>query len=495
MDLLGDIVEHNLEGAQAAPPRPKVITVKSRKGNTVGGFPRATRQRPSRWRQRLAKKGLSSMSDAVKVDPLNPSPADKPTSKEQERETMSKQNMAFINSMTPAQKEQAKQEILENVSSETLKLLIKRSKKVAVKQEKTPAKPAKVVRRKDAIPDMVPTIEGDNTWIGGYRTKEDAERAEAAKPVKDDDTNKNTTASTNLKSALKKENKSKNIKKVKFNNEAKVQYPDEVGKKDSDDEWENIEYLDDAGPTYEDAKKISDKKTKEAIKDAKFKTRKEPYEKLDLNDPDFNEKLHEKYFPDLPMNANQLEWMSNKNVPQTPVDISYDSLDDLRFDFKGDIITGENIAKYSKTTSDGLHNHSAHPELPGYTLPELGQYLRSTYPGQRCIASRTLGRIMYKLGKLQYSVTEVTNKKVGGPERQHRDAAGHEGLFERKCWEIILQLQMIPLLEQSAADTEKNVSVRNYAIDALWLWSQGGGDEICKRVAKEIERERDIYKV
>lgn len=533
MDLLGDIVEHDLSGAEALPPEASNVGGEDKKRNNTG-FPASRKQRPSRWRQRLERKGISSISDVVKADPVDKKECvegeefdgDGVSNEKTQREQISRQNSKYVKNMSDAEKEQMRKELLENTNSKTLSILIKRSKQgkrkeKSIKEEKEYKKEGEVQAEKpdkrdgNLVPDVVPVIEADDTWIGGYKNSEaaseakdngayiDVEKEEARTSDHDKKETYEThtgSSSSSLKPALKKSSKSGlKAKKVRFNNEAKVQYPDtqKKGRKDegSEDEWEDIEFLDDAAPSYDDAVKISKESTKKTIDNAKFHKREDEYEKLDLADPKFNEKLHEKYFPDLPSNPSQLEWMSDKNVPETPKIVRYDSMDDLRFDFNGDIITSENIADYSKTTKDGLHNHSAHPELPGYTIPELAQYLQSTYPGQRSIASRTLGRVMYKLGKLSYSIIEVTNEKPGGAEKEKRKASGEQGLFEQKCWELILKLRILELLNQSAAETEKNVSVRNYAIEALWLWSQAGGDDICKKVAARIEREKQIYQV
>lgn len=554
MDLLGDIVEHDLSGAEALPPKPKQQENERRKASN-NGFPTARKQRPSRWRQRLEKKGITSISGVVKADRIDQKfsvneekidGTDGLANEKSQREQISQQNLDYVKHMNVSEKEEMRKELLENVNSKTLSLLIKRSRqgKKEENDEKKEENNEEKEKKEDyekgkkennddknknskseesgdmgtkLVPDVVPIIDADNTWIGGYKNTEtateakdsgvyiDTKKEDKAAKCKQNDGKKsgeveNGSSGSSLKPVLKKYGKSKQkAKKVRFNNEAKVQYPDAKGKEsdnhNSDDEWEDIEFLDDAGPTYEEARKLLGESAKKTIDHAKFHKREDEYEKIDLADPAFNEKLHEKYFPDLPNNPNQLEWMSNKNVPKTPKVVSYDSIDDLRFDFKGDIITSENIAQHSETTKDGLHNHSAHPELPGYTIPELAQYLQSTYPGQRCIASRTLGRIMFKLGSLNYSITEVTNEKAGGVEKEKRKASGEQGLFEQKCWELILKLHILEMLNNSAAETEKNISVRNYAIEALWLWSQADGDDICKKVAAQVERERQIYQV
>lgn len=376
--------------------------------------------------------------------------------------------------MNETEREETKRELVQTLSSRALEILTKRSEEKYGK----------------AVEDIIPTIEGNGTWIGGYRDGTPAERKTEPKlEVVDPKLEVSEPKAAAESQTPPEQSKSRSSsKKVRFSNEATVKYAEPPVESTADDDWEDIEYLDDEGPSYDDAVKISSESAKKIIDEARFSKRKDQYEKIELDDPDFNDKLHDKYFPDLPTNPTQLSWMSNK-IPEVPAEVSYDSLDDLRFDFDGNIITSENIGKYSEDTAQGLHHHSAHPELPGYTLPELSEYLRSTYPGQRSMASRTLGRIMYKLGKLCYSVTEVSDDKT------NRKAEGTEGIFEKKCWELIIQLEILDLLNQSAADTEKNLTVRNYALDALWLWNEANGEDICKKVSAEMEKERELYQV
>ncbi|GEQ67362.1 hypothetical protein JCM33374_g1026 [Metschnikowia sp. JCM 33374] len=54
---------------------------------------------------------------------------------------------------------------------------------------------------------------------------------------------------------------------------------------------------------------------------------------MDLNDPNFFENLHEKYFPDLPKETSKLAWMTTP-MPQHKVS-SYEAIGDMRFDFQG----------------------------------------------------------------------------------------------------------------------------------------------------------------
>ena len=202
---------------------------------------------------------------------------------------------------------------------------------------------------------------------------------------------------------------------------------------------------------------------------------------MDINDPDFQDKLHEKYFPDLPKDTDKLKWM--EPLPELGTgDLVFDNVAELRFDFKGDLIvpTGNN----NISTTEGLHHHSENPSLAGYTLRELAHLSRSTVPGQRCIAIRTLGRILHKLGKGKYNIIPEFESDEDGEEVPINDEALRSAAseFDQMFWGLIDELRVIDTLEESADEKfTPNLSVRNYAIEALWLWKQGGGN---KRHAK-----------
>ncbi|KAG7880468.1 hypothetical protein KL937_002030 [Ogataea polymorpha] len=193
------------------------------------------------------------------------------------------------------------------------------------------------------------------------------------------DSDSDSAASPALKPALRRDSVSSADKKVRFNNEASVKYvkpssPLAMPKTSKEDEeWEDIEYLDESGPSFEEAQRLKQASVHFPRPSS------EKLEKLDINDPDFNDKLHEKFFPDLPKDPKTLEWM--KPAPETPKQVTYTAVAELRFDLNGDLITSENIEKHAQAPE--LRHHAASPELPGYTLAELAHYLRSDRPSTR----------------------------------------------------------------------------------------------------------------
>ena len=126
---------------------------------------------------------------------------------------------------------------------------------------------------------------------------------------------------------------------------------------------------------------------------------------LDPSDPSFLENLHTKYFPSLPADPSKLAWMAP--IPthgsiadqESPYYPNHEALpaSALRFDFRGGLLPPR-IARAIPSTK-GLHHHGEAPEAAGYTVPELARLARSAFPAQRCVAFQTLGRLLYRLGR------------------------------------------------------------------------------------------------
>lgn len=195
-------------------------------------------------------------------------------------------------------------------------------------------------------------------------------------------------------------------------------------------------------------------------------------EKLDINDPDFNDKLHDKYFPDLPKEVNKLKWMQPIHQEENKNCIIEDVFE-CRFDFSGNLVPP--TRQIESTVHSGLHHHSESPELAGYTIVELEHLARSTFASQRCIAIQTLGRILYKLGQKSYYqlVPEIDSETY----KEDGSISNVMDKIYSMFWDLIKDGKIIESLEIASDEKyTRNLSVRNYAIDALWLWKQGGGD-------------------
>jgi hypothetical protein len=143
------------------------------------------------------------------------------------------------------------------------------------------------------------------------------------------------------------------------------------------------------------------------------------------------------------------EWLRSEDpLPKTMLP------SEIRFDFKGNIITPKTSRNIPMNL--GLHHHGENPEMAGYTIPELAQLARSSVSGQRCIAIRTLGRILYRLGNPTVMEKEY-GKTIG---------MGLRGLID--------QGRVIESITEATHAKQMNVAA--YATEALWLWKQGGSD-------------------
>ncbi|KAK9476285.1 RPAP1-like protein [Lipomyces japonicus] len=181
-------------------------------------------------------------------------------------------------------------------------------------------------------------------------------------------------------------------------------------------------------------------------------------ESNDLNpdDPEFFEKLHDKYFPDLPAEPSRLAWMKpitqeeDKSSPYNP-DQDAISPVDIRFDFKGSIVPPSKSA--TLPTNLGLHHHSDSPGYAGYTIAELGHLSRSAVSAQRAMAIQVMGRILYRLGTNSYG--EFIGEAI---------------------WDIVEHVHVIDsIYEASDEKKTRHLGLRTSAVEALWLWKKGGG--------------------
>ncbi|OTB10509.1 hypothetical protein K445DRAFT_49008, partial [Daldinia sp. EC12] len=189
---------------------------------------------------------------------------------------------------------------------------------------------------------------------------------------------------------------------------------------------------------------------------------------LDPHDPDFLQKLHDKYFPSLPADPSKLAWMAPVPTPNSPADFDspyhprQDSLpvSALRFDFRGALLPPR-IARAVPVTK-GLHHHGEAPEAAGYTIRELARLCRSAVPGQRCVAYQTLGRILYRLGRGEF----------GGPDDPVAQGIWtdvEDGAVMRSLYE-----------EAGTEEGRGHRSARVFAIEAIWLFEKGGWRERLK---------------
>jgi hypothetical protein len=453
MDLIGDIVEKEVE----APVAPTFLSTPAK----ARGFPEPKAK--SSWKQRQEKKPEEDHKATNGGYEIDDSTGMKRLPKDQQKlnydhlseaEKIHLENIEILSNMSEAQRLREKEELLGSMDPKILQSLLLRSEKKLSKNAQKPE------------------YQGYGDWIGGDKGGESWQEPTLNKSAVDD--------ALGIKPALKHGNSAPSSPKmVRFDPVSTVKYDEKI----QDDEWEDIENLDEiAPPSYQIVKEADAISKEEAISNVHFlkpEAESEEDYRIDLNDPDFNEKLHEKYFPDLPKDTEKLKWM--ESLPHISTDdLVFDNVAELRFDFKGDLIVPSNNDKID--TSKGLHHHSESPALAGYTLKELAHLSRSTMAGQRCIAIRTLGRILHKLGKGKYNIVPefFGDEDEQGESPVHPDVDAFKKAsteFDQMFWGLIDELRIIETLQEAADETvTKNVSVENYAIEALWLWKQGGGN-------------------
>lgn len=480
MDLLGDIVEKDVQFNDDLIHNNnnlldfKVVENENLKQSIENtGFPELYRPKKiSSWKQRLRekKKNLSNSNNPTQRAAAAAPPA-KPQS---DIDAIHEENLNHIKTMSKDEILSEQKELLNSLSPKLIQNLLKNINK---RQEETGDTP------------LFAEIEGaPGTWIGGANEnhnhalpKLNSKKIELAllgkeslDGIDDDD----LPSSPNPK------------KHIKFDlDDANEKFEEE------DDANENFENdLDDVAPLdYQMAQSIDHMTNEDLLKDVHFMKKLSVHDHhhhhhdaqddedehlsdtpLDINDPDFNEKLHEKFFPDLPKDVSKLKWM--ERVPDLPEDKSQFIIDDvsmIRFDFNGNLVPP--TREINDTAHSGLHHHSTDPQLAGYTILELNRLAKSTYPSQRCIAIQTLGRILCKLGQQKYyqlvpEIDSDTYKEDGSIQNVMNK-------IYSMFWDLIISENVILTLEVASNEQfTKNLSVRTYAIDALWLWKKGGGD-------------------
>lgn len=426
--MLGDIVEKDVGESAAVPELPET------------GFPELYRpEKVSSWRNRLRQKKMGKPSGEKPVKVPSQS-AGEPDGEKSEAQKIHSENLEYMNRMTPEQLARERQELMESLDPKLISKLLKN------------------VQKTDKI---FAEIEGaSGTWVGGKNENVSMNVADLP-PLDEDLVNRALEVG--------------DVKSHKQNKHVTIQEP--TGR---EEEGDGIDFPplddDDVAPLdYQMAQSVDHMENEDLLKDVHFvrpgdHDNGEDEEPLDINDPEFNDKLHKKYFPDLPKDIDKLKWMAP--LPQENVKSDVDSIIECRFDFKGNLVPPN---RPIESTQSGLHHHSESQHLAGYTIIELAHLARSQLPSQRAIAIRTLGRILYKLGKQHYNeqlVVEVNDSTEAEEATKH---------IYTLFWDLVKDAQVIELLELGADEKlTKNLSIRSYSIEALWLWKQGGGNKYKK---------------
>lgn len=452
MDLFGDIVEREVN----APPAEAI-------DSPASGFPKLHQpKKVSSWKQRLLEKrqnekAMASKDEGAKVMKQQPSnETDTPLT---ESEKIHLENIALLQNMTAEQFQSEREELFESLNPQVLKSLIarvdKRMGKLAVSGEGDDGR--------EPVPQYA-ELEGPGTWIGGSNKVKDLPKLD------DKAVDEALGIRSPAETVMNDKDSSDPTRESSF-----LEYDD--GERFNDDDI--------APQEYQFVQSLDHMSNKDILDDVHFirsaklgSNAKDSYEPLSIDDPNFNEELHKKFFPDLPQEPEKLKWME-----QLPDDLKQNEVlhevSSCRFDFKGNLVPP---TRKLETTNNGLYHHSVSPELAGYTIQELSHLSLSQFPSQRCIAIQTLGRILYKLGKQSYYqlVPEVDVET-------YQEEGGSKQIINKiyyMFWDLVKDCKVVDAMQLAADESSTtNLSVRNYAIDALWLWKQGGGDP--RSVSKE----------
>ncbi|CAD6614126.1 XXYS1_4_G0050400.mRNA.1.CDS.1 [Saccharomyces cerevisiae] len=434
MDLLGDIVEKDTSDSVESNDNGTLST-----NNCGTGFPELYKPKKiSSWKERLREKRAQKKKTSSKDAEKQQTSTDAPLS---EAKSIHNENIKVLQGMSDEQIVQEREDLYKSLDPKLIAKLLKNINKRAKDENNTP---------------LFAEIEGaSGTWVGGNK-----QGIYDLPPLDDEDVD----VALEIRPKL-----GKDTKHVQF---------EEAGKgKDVEEEAKTNDDVDDIAPLdFQMAQCIDHMKNEELFKDVHFIKEESQneinLEKLDINDPNFNEKLHEKYFPDLPKEVNKLKWMQ---PVQQKTDKNYiiEDVSECRFDFNGDLVPP--TRQIDSTIHSGLHHHSDSPELAGYTIVELEHLARSTFPSQRCIAIQTLGRILYKLGQKSYY--QLVPEIDADTYKEDGSILNVMDKIYSMFWDLIKDGKVIESLEIASDEKfTRNLSVRNYAIDALWLWKRGGGD-------------------
>ncbi|KAM9912315.1 hypothetical protein OXX69_002672 [Metschnikowia pulcherrima] len=434
MDLIGEIVEHE-------PQAPIAPTIEQYAAKS--GFPQlkkfdAVKPRNSRFKS--APKTDSERSKEARTPAQIPKNNDDSLT---EAQRIHKENLAKISSLTEDELTKEREELLQGLDPKLVQTLLKRTEARTAEHNHDHA-------------------EGYGGWIGGGKNGVELPS------LNDNDVNR----------AL-------GIKNVSFKEEVEFEEDDEPDAKQPLDHFTDEEETaitpkdDDASGDDEVAPEgyqiLSELQSRaEPEPEVHFPRPKVAREnpELDLNDPNFFDNLHEKYFPDLPKETSKLAWMTTP-MPKHKIS-SYDAIGGMRFDFKGNLVELDDKSQDTPTHL-GLHHHAENPQLAGYTLAELVHLSRSVVPTQRCLGIQMLGRILHKLGAHKYNIMPIVDEDNSDGVLQE---ASSEVMaqFEGMMWDLVESLRVVEsLTEASDEKRTRNLSVRNYALEALWLWKQGGG--------------------
>ncbi|PYI00398.1 hypothetical protein BO78DRAFT_402097 [Aspergillus sclerotiicarbonarius CBS 121057] len=422
--MIGEIRERSPTTAPA-PPAPKPSTT---------GFPAHRRRaKPSAFKQRRAPTASAPAS--------TPGPTD-------EKTAIAEENERQLASMSDAQIQQEREELMESLDSSLLERFLRRAR-IDADDNATTSKPAA-----PSLAEQPATAEP---------AKEDKEEAAAPAPP---------VAATSISPSSSKPTPS---------NEPS---PDDVPPAETPSDLHAAAELPPSGSVHFPAPP----------------SQTSPMPNLDPSSPSFLSDLQTHYFPNISHDPAALSWLQPPSAdPEDPDSTSaYHPASNaeavhpanLRFSLLGTVLSP--ATSLSLPTTLGLHHHGKDPHAAGYTIPELAILSRSTFPAQRCIAWQVLGRILFRLGKGQFgergsplveglwSVVEREGVVAGmlaeadGVTAGTSSRRGEKGSAAEETKESSQEQESAGT---GASGRRQHASATAWAVEGVWLWQMGGAGD------------------
>lgn len=462
-DFVGDILER--DPSTAAPP-----VAPSFKPST-SGFPAHKKRTPrvSAFKQRRAanEQQPTPAPNARDASTLHSAPPPRARfDPDDERRAIDEENQHRLDTMSEAEIEEERRELLANLDPALIQRLLNRSN-VEAGSHQSPLQTREEPKATTTEPEFAIQRRLFESSI------DDGSNAQQQWPEDKADVPEPTTLTADTKEEPV----------VKTSSSKKVAFAASVDREEED--RDTTSQSRDADPDAPSSTTPTHTHGEEATGSLHFPATPQPPD-LDPNDPEFLKNMHAKYFPSLPYNPSTVEWMkpidpADKSSPYHPSQTALNA-SELRFDFKGTLLA-PSIAR-DLPTNQGLHHHADAPEAAGYTIPELAVTARSAVPAQRCMAYQTLGRILYRLGQGEFGVEKpkqetdgpvkvATNPDDEGEEIEDEDDVGH--YMAAGLWQCVEDGRVIETLTEEANRNKGHLTARTFAQEALWNWRRGGG--------------------
>ncbi|KAJ5114640.1 hypothetical protein NUU61_000399 [Penicillium alfredii] len=426
--LIGEIQERTPSATLSAPKPP------TPSASTTGFPPHRRRNKPSSFKQRRANQSA----------PADPSPA---SPAQDDKKTIDEENRRQLASMSDAQIEQEREELMAAMDPGLLQSFLRRAR-----------------------------IDEDETISG-----------------------KEPPAPTSKEPSKPKKSVSFDIPESSVSGSTSKTKPTQIQPQIS--EKQPASGKDDLAPTEppQDLHPASERPSLDpALLEAfHFPQPKQSMPTLDPSSPSFLSDLQSHYFPEIAHDPAALSWLQPPSTdPEDPDSTSaYHPASSaisvapsaIRFSLRGTILAPS--TSLSLPTTLGLHHHGDDPQAAGYTIPELAILSRSSFPAQRCIAWQVMGRILFRLGRAEFGdrggqLSEglwYVIEKEGVVATMLAEADGSAGQS--------LGTNQTPAPENEGAGADagstapaasgigRHASAAAWAVEGVWLWQKGGGGD------------------